>query len=311
MKFLIWPLLLILTSAHAHSFEDAPFKPAQLSALITEASLDEISGIASSRLSENRYWVHDDSPRPAELQAIDESGKQLVRLRIEGVRAIDWEDIASHSDAGKPWLLIGDIGDNAGVRKDYELIVIEEPELSAKAGVQSIKPAWRLRFRYPDGAHDVEAMAVDVQQRQVLLINKHPPLAVYTLPLGPASTNTNTLVATKLLELSSIPQPDANERKARYPSARFGGSPTGLDIDAAGKRAILLTYRDIWLFNRKPGESWKQAFSRKPKRISLPPLAQAEAIGFDRNGQSIMVSGERLPAPLLKLEPLIDDGSGE
>ena len=307
MKVFVWPLLLIFPCAQAQTIDAVPFQPARLEALITEASLDEISGIASSRRAENRYWVHDDSPRPAELQAINDSGKRLARLRIDGVRAIDWEDIASYSLDEKPWLLIGDIGDNAGVRKDYELIAIEEPELSADAAVQTVKPAWRLRFRYPDSSHDVEAMAVDTQHRQILLINKHPPLTVYALPLGPGNANAGTLVAKKLLELTSIPQPDANERKARYPAARFGGSPTGLDIDVAGKRAILLTYRDIWLFKRATGETWQHAFSNTPQRIPLPPMAQAEAIGFDRNSRSILVSGERLPAPLLKLEPLSEE----
>lgn len=304
MKTLAWPLLLLIPCALAQASDAAPFKPARLEALITESSLDEISGIASSQRVDHRYWVHDDSPRPAELQAIDESGNPLARLRIKGVHAIDWEDIASYTLDGKSWLLIGDIGDNRGVRKDYELIAIEEPDLSGNAPMQSIKPAWRLRFRYPDGAHDCEAMAVDVQNRRIILINKHPPLAVYTIPLRPVSPKSTIVTAKKLLELNSIPQPDASERKARFPAARFGGSPTGLDIDAKGKRAIVLTYRDIWLFERAPGESWKKAFSHVPKRITLPPLAQAEAIGFDRNGQSILVSGERLPAPLLKLEPV-------
>ena len=36
-----------------------------------------------------------------------------ARLRIDGVRAVDWEDIASYELDGKAWLLIGDVGDNA------------------------------------------------------------------------------------------------------------------------------------------------------------------------------------------------------
>ncbi len=295
-------LLLACSFAQAQSSEATPFQAEQLVALITDTSLDEISGMASSRRIDHRYWVHNDSPRPAELQAIDETGKRVARLRIEGIRAIDWEDIASYTLDGKPWLLVGDIGDNAGVRKDYELIAIEEPDFSASDSAQSIKPSWRLRFRYPDGAHDCEAMAVDVGKREILLINKHAPLAVYVLPLGPPAKNQTSLVARKLLDLSSLPQPDANERKARFPAARFGGSPTGLDIDAAGQRAIILTYRDIWLFQREPHQLWSQAFAGKPIRIALPPMAQAEAISFDRLGQSIFVTGERLPAPLLRFQ---------
>lgn len=304
MKARLCLLLLACGQGHAQAqtYEAPPFQAAQIAALITDSSLDEISGLASSRRVDHRYWVHNDSPRPAELQAIDETGKSVARLRIDGVRAIDWEDIASYALDGKSWLLIGDIGDNAGVRKDYELIAIEEPDFSGRDATQSIKPAWRLRFRYPDGAHDCEAMAVDAGRREVLLINKHAPLAVYTLPLGPPAKGQTSLVARKLLDLTSLPQPDANERKARFPAARFGGSPTGLDIDPAGRRAIILTYRDIWLFQRAPHQHWSQAFAGKPIRIPLPPMAQAEAIGFDRLGQSVFVSGERLPAPLLRFE---------
>lgn len=302
MKIGICLLLLVCKLAEAQTFEAAPFEPARLAALITDTSLDEISGMASSRQVDQRYWVHNDSPRPAELQAIDETGKSVAHLRIAGVRAIDWEDIASYTLDGKPWLLIGDIGDNAGVRKDYELIAVEEPDLSANASMLSIKPSWRLRFRYPDGAHDCEAMAVDPARREILLVNKHAPLAVYSVPLGPPANGQGTIVAKKLLDLDSIPQPDPEQRKARFPAARFSGSPTGLDIDEAGHRAILLTYRDIWLFTRAPHEGWSQAFARKPMRIPLPPIAQAEAIGFDRHGHAILVSGERLPAPLIRFE---------
>jgi hypothetical protein len=300
-----WAGLLLLASccANAQTFKAAPFAPAKLDALIMDASLDEISGIASSRRADDRYWVHDDSPNPAELQAIDDQGNSLARLRISGPRAIDWEDIASFTLDGRPWLLIGDIGDNAGVRKDYELIAIEEPELGASATLSKLAPAWRLRFRFPDGSHDCEAMAVDSRARQILLINKHAPLAVYMLPLGPGGTRGNPVVARKLVDLASIPQPDAHEREARFPAARFGGSPTGMDIDEAGRRAIVLTYRDVWLFERGPQQTWRQAFARSPQRLPLPPLAQAEAIGFDRQGRSILVSGERLPAPLLRFEP--------
>lgn len=303
-----WACLLLLACnlAQAQAFEAAPFQPAQLDALITDSRLDEISGMASSRRADQRYWVHNDAPRPAELQAIDNTGKSIARLRIEGVRAIDWEDIASYTIDGKPWLLIGDIGDNAGVRKDYELIAVEEPDLAGQPATLSVKPAWRLRFRYADGAHDSEAMAVDVSRREILLVNKHAPLAVYRLPLGPPVKGPGILVAEKLRDLDAIPQPNASERQARFPAARFGGSPTGLDIDPAGHRAILLTYRDIWLFTRSPHADWSQAFAGKPRQISLPPIAQAEAIAFDRRTQAILVSGERLPAPLLRF-----DGSRE
>lgn len=298
-----WLLLAVCQGACAQAFDPAPYQPAQLQALVAEADLDEISGLAASRRSDGLYWVHNDAPRPATLTAIDSRGRRIGRLRLEGVRAVDWEDIASYELDGKRWLLIGDIGDNAAVRKDYELIAVEEPALPGDGASLQARPAWRQRFRYPDGSHDVESMAVDVRSRQVLLVTKHAPPVIYSLPLGRARQA--VVVATRLATLDFIPQPSGNELLARFPAARLGGSPTGFDIDSSGTLAALLTYRDVWLFERAPGESWARALARKPRRLALPPMAQAEAVGFERHGRTILVSGERLPAPLLRFDPTI------
>ncbi len=272
-----------------------------LDAVITDRSLDEISGIAASRRSDGVYWVHNDAPRPAELVALDMHGKRRATVRIIGVRAIDWEDIASYTLDGKSWLLIGDIGDNAGMRKEYEILAIEEPALDAHATTSTVEPAWRLRFRYADGAHNVEAMAVDVTTREILLLGKRSPNpGLYSLPLGPGSGT--TMVAKKLGEVVAIPAPDGEALAARFPAARMGGSVTGMDIDAQARRAIVLTYRDIWLFTRGAKQSWSDAFVGTPQRFPLPLLAAAEAIGFDRSGTMIRVSGEGRPAPWLRFE---------
>ncbi|MEO8011086.1 MAG: hypothetical protein ABI650_05535, partial [Dokdonella sp.] len=146
-----------------------------LDAVITYPTLDEISGVAVSRRSDDLYWVHNDAPRPAELVALDSHGQRRATLRISGTHAIDWEDIASYTLDGKPWLLIGDIGDNAGARKDYEILAIEEPVLGADEAILTVQPAWRIRFRYADAAHNVEAMAVDVTSRKILLLSKRSP----------------------------------------------------------------------------------------------------------------------------------------
>ncbi|MGB0133040.1 hypothetical protein [Dokdonella sp.] len=309
MKIGWLPLLLAVHCASAAEFSPAPFAPARLEALITQSGLDEISGIAASRRADEIFWVHNDAPKPASLQAINAQGKQVAQLLIDGVRAVDWEDIASFEQDGKSWLLIADVGDNAGARKDYELILVEEPVLQTHGETLSRKPEWRMRFRYPDGAHDCEAMAVDTRSRQILLLSKRSSTpAVYALSLD-ADTG-KVQVARRLTHLRTLPQPTADERTARFPAARLGNLPTAMDIDTDGRRAIVLTYRDVWLFPRAENESWLQAFGRVPQRLPLPPMAQAEALGFDREGESILVSGEHLPAPLLRFDgsPAKDQG---
>lgn len=303
MKICWLALLFTLKCAMAAEFTAAPFAPARLEALITDTALDEISGIAASRRTDDVFWVHNDAPRPASLLAINAQGERIAQLLVEGVRAVDWEDIASFVQDGKPWLLIGDVGDNAGTRKDYELILLEEPALQTKGETLSRKSDRRMRFRYPDGSHNCEAMAVDPATRQVLLLSKRSSTpTVYALTLD--ADDDQVQVARKLTELHTLPQPTASERAARFPAARLGSLPTGMDIDANGQRAIVLTYRDIWLFQRTGNESWLQAFTRTPQRLPLPPLAQAEALGFDRDGTSILVSGEHLPAPLLRFNEI-------
>ena len=298
-----WLLAIWLGSAAAQDPAPAPYAAPTLDALITDPRLDEISGLAASRRAVDRYWVHNDAPRPATLVALDGKGVRHGSLRIDGVRAVDWEDISAYSLDGKDWLLVADSGDNAGVRKDYELIAIEEPALSADGREQIVKPAWRLRFRYADGAHDVEAMAVDVGRREVLLLTKRSGAAVlYSVPLGPGDGS--VAIAQQRLALDGIPAPTPAEQKTRFPAARLGGSPTAMDIDATNRFALVMTYRDLWFYARAEHETWLQVFAHPPRRLPLPALAQAEAAGFERTGQAVRVSGERLPAPWIRFEKI-------
>lgn len=296
-------VMLAATAVPMAAAAPTPYGPPQLDALITDPALDEISGVAASRRVDDVYWVHNDAPRPASLVALDGKGRRLGSLRIDGVRAVDWEDIASYTLAGKAWLLVGDIGDNAAVRKEYELLAIEEPSLDSSRDTLVAKPAWRLRFRYPDGAHDVEAMAVDARRREILLMTKRTPRpTLYRLPLG--AGDGGVAVAERLLDIDAIPPPTAAERSAHFPAARLGGSPTAMDIDAEGRRAAVLTYRDIWIFTRVGDEDWAAAFARAPRRLPLPPLAQAEALGFNRSGTQLRLASERLPAPWIHFEEI-------
>ena len=300
-------LVLILAGCSVHG-ADTPAAPAasfgdpHLVTLFRDRDLDEISGLTASRRTAGIFWLHNDHPRKPLLHAIDAAGQRRGSVQIEGARAIDWEDIASYTLDGKHWLLIGDIGDNGGVRDEYELIAIEEPAVPAAGQVITVKPAWRVRFRYPDAPHDCESLAVDVANRSILLLTKRTRVPMlYSLPLG--SNDKGLQIATLLHEVDTIPPASQAERTARYPAARYSGHPTGMDIDAAGRRAIVLTYRNVWLFTRSPRQTWAQAFANTPQRIPLPPLAQAEAIGFDQGGSSFFVSGERLPAPWIRFDP--------
>ena len=78
--------------------------------------IDEASGLARSQVDPDVLWlVNDDGP--AVLHAIDSSGNMLARVKIADTSNRDWEDLASFTLDGVPYLLLADIGDNAAKRK--------------------------------------------------------------------------------------------------------------------------------------------------------------------------------------------------
>ncbi len=67
--------------------------------------------------------------------------------------------------------------------------------------------------------------------------------------------------------------------------------PTALDIH--GNRALVVTYKDAYLYQRKPGEPWADAFEQIPERIALPRIGQQEAAAFSDDGTRFFTTTER------------------
>jgi hypothetical protein len=269
-----------------------------LSGVLLDSQLAEISGLAASRRHRNVLWLHDDGGNPARLFAVNTDGDRLATLRIEGITKTDWEDMAAFRLEGRDYLLIADTGDNGGLRRTLQLHVIEEP---AKLENARLKPAWSIAFRWPDGARDCEAVAVDERARQILLISKkRQPPEVFVLPLRPQSgVQTAQLIGT----LAGVPQPSADELRSNPKQARTMNQVTAADISPDDRTLAVMTYRDLLLYPRRDGQSWAQAVAAKPKVSALPWLPQAEAMGWSANGKAIYVTGEFIPAPLYRLEP--------
>ncbi|MFO1516486.1 MAG: hypothetical protein U1F22_06130 [Lysobacterales bacterium] len=258
-----------------------------------DARLIEVSGIAASRRVPGRWWVHNDSGDGPFLYAIDASGALQGVVQIDGVLALDWEDIASFTRDGKAWLLVADGGDNLGLRPEYELIAIEEPALPDDGSTLHVQAAWQLRYRYPGGVpHDTEAMAVDAAAGNVYLVPKFvEPPTLYRVPLRAGNAvqeaqAVGTLAAPTGASLTQAP-------KFR---------PTALDFAADGRHAAVLGYRSAWIYARKAGESWPDALARAPRRVAVsPPLRQPEALGFAADSHSLLLGGEGAGQPLLRV----------
>lgn len=274
---------------------------AELRALIRDPSLDEISGVTRSPQHSGQFWVHNDSGTEPVLYRLDSTGHVLARSRIALATARDWEDLASFTVNGESGLLIADTGDNGGVREDSSLLAVREP--AGEASETPLPIAWELHIRWPDGPRDVEALAVDSERREILLLSKKQvPAELWSLPL-PAwnSTAVQNQTPRRIALLNGIEQPSSAMPSTATPTGRYRAQITAADIDPSGHWLAVLTYQRIYLYERRDGENWADAVQTAPRRIDFGWLPQAEALCFDTHERAIWVTSERLPAPLLRL----------
>jgi hypothetical protein len=278
----------------------APEHGTRLAGVLLDPQMDEISGLAASRRHRDVLWMHDDGGNPERLFAVSTNGTRLATLRVEGVTKTDWEDIAAFELDGKAYLLIADTGDNGGLRRSLQLHVIEEPERLENA---RLRPAWSIAFRWPDGARDCEAVAVDAEREQVLLISKkRQPPELFSLPLRPSS-GTSLQTAQKLATLAGVPQPPAEALRRNPQRARLDSQVTAADISPDHRTMAVMTYRWLLLYPRLGDEGWGEAVSRAPRFRPLPWLPQAEALGWSADGTALYATGEFVPAPLYRIVP--------
>ena len=292
--------LLLALAGPAHAVDDlhaAQMPPGiELRALVTDARVDEISGIAASRRHDGVFWVLNDSDRPAEIYALDETGTVRATVRLDGVRNVDWEDITSFESDGKSWLMIADTGDNGGLRRDLALHFVEEPTRLADA---TVPVARTLQFRWPDGPRDCEASAVDVQRGEILLVSKkRVPPELFRLPLAPSDDAVQ--IAERIGVLQGIEQPTTADLERNPVYGRYRSQITGIDISPDGQSLAALNYRRIHLWPAH-ADGWAQAVALPARVIEFPWIPQAEAIGFDPVDEAVWISSERLPAPLMRL----------
>ena len=163
-------------ASHAAARPAAPRPPALCGALrvrvtgrVADPSANELSGLVRSRSQPDLLWSHDDSGAGPLLYGLRSDGRVATRPTVTGAQAEDWEDIAAGPGAdGRPLLYVGDIGDNGAQRPAIDVYRVAEP----RVGDAATAPAAHLRLRYPDGAHDAEALLVDPLRGELVIVTK-------------------------------------------------------------------------------------------------------------------------------------------
>jgi len=272
------------------------YEPGKQIATLAHKVITESSGMAAGRRRPGVFWTHNDSGDGPRLYALDAKGKHLGTVTVRGATSRDWEDIASFTLDGTPYLLIADIGDNGRRRKTCALHLVVEPNLPtttqpATTPRATTTPVVRtLTFTYGHGPADCESVAVDVPGRAIYLVTKtrRPPCTVYRLPLltikKPATAPAAPIVAEPVGHLPLL-------------------MATAADISPDGRRMVVTTYGDAFEYTRGPTDTWPDALRRRGRPIALPRRKQGEAICYGPDGRTIYLTSEKLPTPLIEVKP--------
>ena len=125
-------LFLLLSAPVSAQFPFSALRFLKPDGQISPALLTECSGLVHSLRYNGVFWAHGDGGSGASIVPVTASGK-LARgwtgaVRVEGCKNNDWEDIAL-DDKGD--LIIADLGNNNGRRKQLMLHFVSEPKPGA------------------------------------------------------------------------------------------------------------------------------------------------------------------------------------
>ncbi len=209
--------------------------------------LRESSGLAISRTQPGVLWSHNDSGDGPSLYAIDISGKLLGVFRVSGAMARDWEDISSGpcpagmSTPAPPeksaCLFIADTGDNNQVRPDVSIYIVVEPRVG-DAG--SSVAARTVRYRYPSGPTDAEALAVKPNgDLTIVSKGRSGTINFYSIP---AASVTKAMASGEII--TAIFAGNTGIR----PDQRIGRLVTAAAVSPDGMTLAVRTYYEVYFF---------------------------------------------------------------
>jgi len=265
---------------------------------ITSHHLPELSGLTTSTRRPNELWAINDSGNSSRLYRLDESLNvvQIVKLKPDNR---DWEDLSSYTDGQYTWIVIAETGDNNKKHKKAKLYFYREDKLLS-ADKKRLLPDRILRFNYPTSPQDVEAIAIDPALNEIILISKKNTKSPKAYSLKLNGKNKQTAVSiTKLKHLKNASKFSVLAAKLTRHNL---DAVTAMDISKDGSKAVVLTYTDVWLYQREAKQSWNDAFKIEPQHLGRHRLQQAEAISFSLDDTKIWVTSERLPAPLVEIK---------
>ncbi|MCL7987555.1 hypothetical protein M8998_06355 [Sphingobacterium sp. lm-10] len=282
MSRIHWRLCLILSligfSVSLMHAQVHPDSIRQTLGKVRHPALQELSGMVPSVANPHCFWVHNDSGDEANIYLIDSVANLLCTYGLEGVSARDFEEIAWVVKDGKYHLVVGDIGDNRGKRKQVVFHLFPEPVWQKGDLKEQITQVSSFSAVYPDGPRDAEAFFVDPLTNQLILISKrdfhvHVYSANFLQDAHYAGSN----------------KPYLLKKEAELPLFFV----TAADISPNGQDILIRNLTNIYHWRRDPSQSVISALQKAYTEIPYAPEPQGEAIAFDRNSRSFYTISER------------------
>lgn len=273
-----------------------PYGPPTTLATIKDNSISESSGLVASRTTPGAYWTHNDSGDGPFIYALDTRGDSLGTFRVNGAQNRDWEDIASGPgpQPNKSYLYIGDIGDNNSVRPEVIVYRVIEPALSGtsrsfnKRRPGTTEPAETIRLKYPDGAHDAEALLVHPRTGNIYIVTKVVIANPGVYEAGAPFT------AGKQITMRRIGE-------THVPSI-FGGVITGGSISPDGRRVALCDYfQGYEIVLPASSSNFDDIWKQKMIGFDLGKRKQGESITYRLDGKALLATSEGKDPPLIQV----------
>ena len=273
-----------------------PYGPPTTLATIKDKSISESSGLVASRTTPGAYWTHNDSGDGPFIYAIDTRGESLGTFRVNGAQNRDWEDIAAGPgpQANKSYLYLGDIGDNDSVRPEVIVYRVAEPALSAttskftKSRPGTTEPAEAISLKYPDGAHDAEALLVHPRTGNIYIVTKvviaNPGVYEAVAPF-----TTGKQITMRRIGETHVP-------------SIFGGVVTGGSISLDGRRVALCDYfQGYELVLPASSSNFDDIWKQKMLGFDLGKRKQGESITYRLDGKALLATSEGKDSPLIQV----------
>ena len=262
--------------ARIGSQDSRSFKAPATLALIADKRIRESSGIAASPTRPGVYFTLNDSGDSARIFSFNAKGVILRENKIRNAKNVDWEDMASATLNGRPYLFIGDIGDNAGRRSFITVYRVVEPT-GRRCSVDQV-----YNLSYPDEGHNAETLLVNPANGDLMIVTKARthPAAVFYLP---RPTKSGSYLLKKLGDIE-IESP-------------FGAGKliTGGAWSHDGRHIVLRTYLAAYEYPADDPLHW---FEKEPFTIRTNLELQGEAITYTPKDDGLVTTSEGSPCPV-------------